>query len=309
MVTLSLQIIEDHLNISFSGNNCLGTYVKGNGKLYKLALPEISDEIEYFLGEWFPIKPTKLSKIALFIKSNKIILKEWEFGSNDHPEDYYWGETELDIDDFIDNEVSVQWKWSTRGCIQQISLRENGVMCVSSEKYYFDNRESWTFEDYFYKPNDNEVYAPTLINFGLYQKDPIFIDLVYKLNCPDKIVQYMEENFEWELHNGSYSPYQFFLKKYGDCGDFACFSCHLANFHGYDCQHIYLKWQANGGHSICVYSFDNFYTYSSNDRYFTGPFESVEACVNHCRLRFSNDLYYYKIYDCDYYGYRNITIR
>jgi len=64
--------------------------------------------------------------------------------------------------------------------------------------------------------------------------DAEFLALVQELDTPEKIGNYMEENFEYEFHSFyALTPYELFLNKKGDCNDFSAFSVFIANYHGY----------------------------------------------------------------------------
>lgn len=268
----------------------------------------ISSEIKAFLGEWTAISPTRISKVKIHSSGNKIIIHEWRWGSEEHPEDYDWGEQVVEISDFFDGTLELNWTYSEWSRNQKIEMLANGVLKVFSKENNYAGDYSFTYTDYFYNPEDENSYIPSLPGVGLYQDDPEFINLVNTLNSPKKIGQYMEDNFNYKALSGPHSPYQTYLSKEGDCADHAVFACAIANFHGYECFYIIMNWTCGACHAIAVYNMGGYYTYSSNYLYFDQYFNSIEECVNHCASTYigyiEGNLSSYETYSWDYYNYR-----
>ena len=269
---------------------------------------------ENFIGEWTAINPTWISKVKIHSSGNKMIIHEWRWGSEEHPEDYDWGEQVVEMSDFSDGTLQLNWTtYSEWSCIQKIEILANGVLKVFSTENYYDEDFSSTYTDYFYNPEDENSYIPSLPGVGLYQDNPEFINLVNTLDSPKKICQYMEDNFYYKEIIGPHSPYQTYLSKEGDCGDHAVFTCAIANFHGYECYYIMMHWTCGGCHANTVYNMGGYYTYSNNWVYYGQRFNSIEECVNHCASAyigyFEGNLSFYEVYSWDYYNYRNISIR
>jgi len=62
-----------------------------------------------------------------------------------------------------------------------------------------------------------------------------FITLIEELDTPQKISDYMKENFVYEAHAiYAPNPYTLWEIKKGDCNDFATFGVFVANYHGYE---------------------------------------------------------------------------
>ncbi|MBA7573780.1 hypothetical protein ES708_15578 [subsurface metagenome] len=91
------------------------------------------------------------------------------------------------------------------------------------------------------------------------EDDLDFMALVEELDTPQKISDYMMENFEYELHN-LWTPTPYFLWKRGkgDCNDFATFGIFIANYHSYETYQIIIKFKGqNIGHAIAIYVEDD----------------------------------------------------
>jgi len=275
-------------------------------------IPSVGEE---FIGEWTAINPTRISKINIYYSGNKIIVHEWEKNYGQFSEDYDWGERVAEISDLSDGKHELNWatsydEWSFN---QKIEILDNGVLKVFSILDYYDEDSNLTCTDYFYNPEDENSYAPSLPGVGLYQDDSEFINLVKTLNSPFKIVKYMEKNFNYKELDGPHSPYQTYLSKEGDCADHAVFACAIANYHGYESFFVGMGWTSGVGHAITVYDMGDYYIYSNVDVYIDQRFNSIEECVNHCATGYvgyiAGNLSAYDIYNWNYYYYRNISIR
>jgi len=269
----------------------------------------IAFEVNLFIGEWTAISPTRISKVKIHSSGNKIIIHEWWRGSEEHPEDYDWGEQIVEISDFSDGTLELNWTtYSEWSCNQKIEMLANGVLKVFSTENNYAGDYSSTCTDYFYNPDDENSYIPSLPGVGLYQDDPEFINLVNTLNNPKKISQYMENNISYKVLSGPHSPYQTYLSKEGDCGDYAVFASGIANFHSYECYYIIMNWTCGACHAITVYNMGGYYTYSSNYLYFDQRFDSIEECVNHCASTYigyiEGTLSSYEVYNWNFYNYR-----
>lgn len=271
----------------------------------------ITSVAENFIGEWTAINPTSISKVKIHSFGNKIIVHEWIRGDTEHSEDYDLGEQVVEISDFSDGTFELNWwtssdEWSG-SCNQKIEILANGVLKIFSSGNYFYHNEYIGFActDYFYNPEDENSYIPSLPGFGLYQDDPEFVNLVNALDSPKKIVKYMEDNFNYKLIWGPNSPYQTYLSKEGLCADYAVFACFIANFHGYECFYVHVtmcQTSSDIQHAITVYNMGDHYTYSSVYLYFSQRFNSIEECVNHCASTWIGyNLSSYEVYNWDYY--------
>lgn len=271
----------------------------------------ISPEAERFIGEWESISPTYLSKIEIYALGSYLYIHVWQRGNPDHPEDYDWGIQNFEISDPFDDVIELHWDcFSNKSYDQEIEALNNGVLKVKSTRINDEQDFSYSFiyTDYFYNSEDSNSFLPDIIGMGLYQEDPEFVNLVYQLDSPQKICQYMEKNINYKVQNGPHTPYQTYLSEEGDCSDYAIFAISIAHFHGYESNRVMIEWTNNEKHSIVVYDMGDHYTYSSVYLYFIQSFNSIEACVNHCTSDYGYIISDYKVYGWDYY-YRNITVR
>ena len=136
--------------------------------------------------------------------------------------------------------------------------------------------------DYFVMPDDAE-----------------FLTIIQELNTPEKICNYMEDNFTFTFHEFyTPDPYTFWKLKEGDCNDFSTFAVFVANYHEYETYQIYIYFQTgNEFHAIAVYKEYGKYTYSSNKSYYPIYTNSFKKCVFHYFLYSDRKLKSYKVYD------------
>ena len=276
----------------------------------------ISSEAKSFLGEWIAIMPARISRVTIQAEDNQFLIRVWQAGQsyNDQPVYYYWGEQIVEISDFSDGTLELNWTtYSEWSCNQKIKLLANGALKIFSTENNYAGDYSFTYTDYFYNPEAINSYIPSLPGSGLYQDDPEFVNVVNALDSPKKICQYMENNINYKELSGPHSPYQTYLSKEGDCADYAVFASAIANFHGYECFFIIMYWTSDVCHAITVYNMGDYYTYSSNYLYFDQNFDSIEECVNHCASTYigfiEGTLSSYEVYNWNYYNYRNINSR
>ena len=115
-----------------------------------------------------------------------------------------------------------------------------------------------------------------------------FIATIEEVDTPEKIGNYMVENFTYEYHDGvCKDTYILWKTQKGRCSDFAQFATIIANYHGYETYSIAINANypgyGNVGHALGVYAEDGKYTYSSNQYYYSGiKFNTFEEIVNHC---------------------------
>ncbi len=95
-----------------------------------------------------------------------------------------------------------------------------------------------------------------------------FIATVEKLDTPQKIGDYMLENFTYETNSILLDPYQLFLIKKGNCDDFSNFAIFIANYHNYITYLIIVFFEGTfKAHALAIYLENGKYTYSSNKEY------------------------------------------
>ena len=70
-----------------------------------------------------------------------------------------------------------------------------------------------------------------------------FSEVVNQLDTPEKLLEYMKDNFTEAWHEGhiSYSPEVFFNIKEGDCKDLATFGSYVLYQHGYEVKIMCVK--------------------------------------------------------------------
>ena len=125
-----------------------------------------------------------------------------------------------------------------------------------------------------------------------------FIAVVEELDTPEKICQYMTDNFIPEAHLFyTVNPYELYKTKKADCNDTATFAQFVANYHGYTTYKIVITLKDTSlKHALAVYEEEKGYTFSSWGAYF--DYETLQDT-----FRDIVDLYYnynwskYIVYD------------
>lgn len=122
-----------------------------------------------------------------------------------------------------------------------------------------------------------------------------FLKIIENLNTPEKICNYMEENFEYEFHPlKTLTPYNLFLHRKGDCDDFATFAIYISNYHGYETYQIKIYFSGTLiRHYLGVFVENGIYTFSSNRDYYpwlNDTFTDVVEC-------YTNKYIFFKVYD------------
>lgn len=130
------------------------------------------------------------------------------------------------------------------------------------------------------------------LNGWVIPDDKDFLEVVESLDTPEKIVNYMYDNFEVEMH-AIYTPdpYILWVTKKGDCNDFSTFAVFVANYHGYKTYQVTI----NNEHAIAIYKEEGKYTFSSSRKYYPAMADTLKECV----LSHPGKINSYKIYDYD----------
>lgn len=150
--------------------------------------------------------------------------------------------------------------------------------------------------DFFTLPDDNE-----------------FLALVQELDTPEKIGQYMLDNFTYEFHNFyAPNPHTLWQIQEGDCNDFATFAVFIANYHGYETYQIEIIYKFETIHHwIAIYLENDGYSITDNQYYFSGypsiidnqlcypSFNSFKQIVKFDSLRKNKVWSKYIVYDYD----------
>jgi len=107
------------------------------------------------------------------------------------------------------------------------------------------------------------------LSFFTIPDDAEFLALIQELDTPQKIGDYMKENFEYEKHPyHSLNPYEFFKIKKGDCNDYSCFATFIAiqnNYKAYQVKIFYTDY--SDSHALAVFK-ENYYTFTDCQYYY-----------------------------------------
>ena len=132
-------------------------------------------------------------------------------------------------------------------------------------------------------------------------QDTEFIELVNTLNTPEKICNYMQDNFTYQYHSlYAPSPYKLWLTKNGDCNDFATFGIFIANYHGYETYTIKVYYKNTfKTHLLGVYV-EDMLSFSENWIYRHGYDNFRDIVIYDMRFRPPDWTWEsYKVYDFD----------
>jgi len=137
-----------------------------------------------------------------------------------------------------------------------------------------------------------------LNNFVL-PDDIEFLIVIEEIYTPEKIGNYMLENFTYEAHNfTAQSPYELFLSKKGDCDEFAKFGVFIADYHGYETYQIGLTFKTTSmTHWIGIYVEDKL-SFTNNRMYYYG-FDTFREIVEFGTSQTGHEWTKYTIYDYD----------
>ena len=134
-----------------------------------------------------------------------------------------------------------------------------------------------------------------LTNFVM-PDDLEFIAVVESLDTPEKIGNYMTENFTYETHDlYAPDPYTLWKIKEGDCNDFSTFGTFVANYHGYETYQIEIYYGTMYAHCLGVYV-EDMYSFTDNQSYYYGFDifrDIVDESSKHTELQWKS----YKVYD------------
>lgn len=124
--------------------------------------------------------------------------------------------------------------------------------------------------------------------------DVEFIKVVEELDTPEKIGNYMEENFTCESNLILLNPYQLFMTKKGDCDDFSFFATFISHYHNYETYQILIEFPLDTYHMIGVFKEENYYNISENMLYIECLCENFREIMN---FYLYNKWISYKVYD------------
>ena len=126
-------------------------------------------------------------------------------------------------------------------------------------------------------------FVYNLSNFVM-PDDLEFLEVVETLDTPEKISDYMIENFTYELHpTYAISPYVLWQTKKGDCNDFSTFGVFIADYHGYETYQIKINLKNTlYCHYIAVYN-EGLWSFTDNQYYYYGYDTFEEIVKESCR--------------------------
>ncbi|MCK4321992.1 hypothetical protein KAX08_05710 [candidate division WOR-3 bacterium] len=126
--------------------------------------------------------------------------------------------------------------------------------------------------------------------------DMEFLAIVESLDTPQKICQYMQENFTYEYHTFyAPSPYILWKIREGDCNDFSTFAVFIADYHGYETYQIMIRFKGTLiGHYLGVFV-ENGYNYSNNRLYHPINVNTFEEVVSDYLNVYGGELNYFKV--------------
>ncbi|MBE3086321.1 MAG: membrane lipoprotein lipid attachment site-containing protein [Bacteroidetes bacterium] len=128
-----------------------------------------------------------------------------------------------------------------------------------------------------------------------------FIDTVKTLNTPEKICNYMQDNFTYkENFYSDPDAYILWLSGEGDCDDMSIFAATCATYHSIPVYQIHLYFKGVCiCHSLAVYLENGKYTYSSNQTYYPLYASNFNDIVLDYFERDRREINFYEIYDYD----------
>jgi len=136
-----------------------------------------------------------------------------------------------------------------------------------------------------------------LLNGWILPDDGEFLACIEKLSTPQKIGNYMLENFTYQAYDfTALSPYELFLYKKGDCDIFAKFGVFIADYHGYETFTIHIFDNSLYSHMVAVYNEDIYYSIT-NDRYYNFGFDDFREIVEYVCYISNRDWRKYKVYN------------
>jgi len=119
------------------------------------------------------------------------------------------------------------------------------------------------------------------LNTFVLPDDTEFLALVQELDTPEKICQYMLENFTYELHSlYAPDPYTLWQTQKGDCNDFSTFATFIADYHGYETYQIKIFYKNSAmNHYLAIYKEKGLYNFSDNYYYFPVNYDNFSDIV------------------------------
>jgi len=123
-------------------------------------------------------------------------------------------------------------------------------------------------------------YCGIIITKKIQPLPTTFNELVFFLDTPQKVIDYMDITFSYKYHDGciSYLPSVFYKIKKGDCKDYATFFSYIIDQNDYYAKMVtfdgYDHHNSRFGHVVTLFEDDGYLKYQSNDEIY-GPVSSV----------------------------------
>ena len=118
------------------------------------------------------------------------------------------------------------------------------------------------------------------LNTFVLPDDAEFIALVQELDTPEKIGDYMLENFTYKPNSMLLNPYQLFVTKNGNCDDFSLFITYIAHRHNYETYQILIELPLDEYHMIGVFKEGDYYNISENTLYIESFCQNFKEIMN-----------------------------
>jgi len=137
------------------------------------------------------------------------------------------------------------------------------------------------------------------LNSFVLPDDNDFLALIQELDTPKKICQYMTDNFTYKkIISYNLNPYDLYLTKKGDCGDFANFTQFIANYHHYVTYSILIYFKDTSEyHALTVFIENGRHNYSNNRFYYPISVSSFDKIVLDFFTYCDYEYKFYKVYD------------
>lgn len=120
------------------------------------------------------------------------------------------------------------------------------------------------------------------LNSFVLPDDVEFLALIQELDTPEKICQYMSDNFEYETNSILLNPCQLFITKKGCCDDFSYFATFIAHHHNYETWQILIEFPLEKYHMIGVFKEGDYYNISENTTYVECLCKNFKEIMNTC---------------------------
>lgn len=113
-----------------------------------------------------------------------------------------------------------------------------------------------------------------------------FWDVVKELDTPEKISNYMKDNFEYGLvyNFKTQTPIELYNNKKGVCDDFAMFGAFIANYHHYETFTVQIFDWSFYSHYVAIYN-EGIYSITDNQNYYFGFWDFKEIVDFVCFIR------------------------